>query len=302
MRSLGTNARLGLLATITATVALSVGPVSALPVKPTATPGTDTTPPVVVAPLPAPYIEAVRYVGGNGDQTPDPGERLQVFFSLRNPTDQALDGVTGMLTIKGAGVTVVDQTAAWPDIAAGNVAEASTPFVIQISDGAARAEPCVGGPIVEPAPGTVEPVSSGSAVSSTGETGSGSGSAPGSPGSVDPSGPNVSTPSAVAPPTPSGPEPAQPPAEAPVPFDASVEVHTTASSFRTDFVSGLACPLAARGTTNGRTPTAFNPGGPEIPAAADATPASTRPTGLPLVVAVLLAAAAALIARYRVTA
>jgi len=113
-------------ATVT-TLLIGAAPAIALQTKPT-TPPT----PIEASPL-VPYIESVRYAGGNGDTTPDPGERLQVFFSLRNATDRALTGVTGTLVVKGPNIGVVDGTASWPAIAPGALEESTTPFIIQIA-------------------------------------------------------------------------------------------------------------------------------------------------------------------------
>src|SRR5690242_14671973 len=104
------RARIVVLVSVAAVLLLGAGPASALETKPTNPPTPEDSTSVIEAPPPAPYVEAVRYEGGNGDQTPDPGERLQVFFSLRNPTDGALSGVTGTLTVKGGGVTAIDNT------------------------------------------------------------------------------------------------------------------------------------------------------------------------------------------------
>ena len=286
--------RASCVAAIVTTLLLCAGPAMALETKPT-------TPPTPIEASPAsPYIESVRYVGGNGDFVPDPGERLQVFFTLRNTTDKALSGVTGTLVIpKDASVTVVDGIASWPDIAPGALEESSTPFVIQIADGAKRSEPCAGGPIALPAPGSDMPVSSDGGtvssdgiVTSDGNTGSGSagssgaptsvpGSEPGSTGTVSPE------PSLVAP---------APEANAPVPFDAAVAVHTSTGSFDTDFVSGLACPLAlgAPGTKSGAG---------EVAPVADVAAAakSATPSSAPFVIGVLVVATGALVARYRFT-
>jgi hypothetical protein len=321
-------------ATIVTTVLLCAGPAMALETKPTAPPT-----PVAVSPQ-APYIESVRYAGGNGDFIPDPGERLQVFFSLRNTTDKALSSVTGTLAIKDPNVTVVDGTASWPDIAPGALKESTTPFVIQIADEAKRSTPCSGGPIALPAPGSAVPVASDSGkdssegtISSDGNTGSGGtgsagaptsvpGSEPGSTGTVKPDATVGPEPSLVEPapdgssapapggsiePTPPGtiepapggsvePAPA-PDTNAPVPFAAAVIVHTSAGSFDTSYVSGLACPLAlgAPGTAGGAAEVA-----PVADLAASAKSASSS-SSAPFVIAVLLVAAGSLVARYRFT-
>jgi hypothetical protein len=324
--------RASCIAAIVTTLVLAAAPAMALETKPT------TPPTPIEAPPPSPYIESVRYVGGNGDTTPDPGERLQVFFSLRNPTENALSSVTGTLAIKSSDVSVVDGTASWPTIAPGGIEESTTPFVIQIADGGARAVPCSGGPIAIPAPGSDQPVSSdGGTVSSDGSTTSGSGSAgpptsvpgsePGSPGTGEPAGtvtpepvivePAPSTsdkpapggtiepaplgtiepaPGGSAEPAPGGTIEPAPDATAPVPFDAVVTVHASSGSFDTEFVSGLACPLAlgAPGTAGGTA---------EVAPVADLAAAAktTSSSSAPFVIAVLAAAAGALIARYRFT-
>jgi hypothetical protein len=310
-------------AAIVTMLLLSAAPAMALETKPT-TPPT----PIEASPL-SPYIESVRYVGGNGDFVPDPGERLQVFFSLRNTTDKALNSVTGTLVIKDPSVTVVDGTASWPDIAPGALEESTTPFVIQIADGAKRSEPCAGGPIALPAPGSDLPVSSDGGtvssdgtVTSDGNTGSGStgsagaptsvpGSEPGSTGTTKPDATVSPEPAGSVPPdavivepAPSGTiEPAPggsiepaPDANAPVPFPANVTVHTSTGSFDTSFVSGLACPLALEAP-------GAKTGAPEVAAVADLAAAakSANPSSAPFVIAVVVVAAGALVARYRFT-
>jgi len=285
------------IAAVVTTLVLSAAPAMALETKPT------TPPTSVEAPRPSPYIESVRYAGGSGDVTPDPGERLEVFFSLRNTTDQTMRDVTGTLVIKESSIAVVDGTASWPDIAPGTLRESTTPFVIQISDTAKRAERCIGGPVVLPAPGSDVPVASdGGIVSSdgsTGSTGSGSAGAPTSvPGSKPSSAPLSSgtvEPIGTVTPEPAIVEPA-PDVSAPVPFDALVTVRTSSGSFDTDFVSGLACPLAlgAPGTKTGAS---------EVTPVADlaASARNATPNSAPYVIGVLVVAAGALFARYRFT-
>jgi len=315
------RARASCIAAIVTTLVLAAAPAMALETKPT------TPPTPIEAPLPSPYIEAVRYTGGNGDVTPDPGERLNVFFSLRNATEKTMSGVTGTLVIKDPSVAVVDGTASWPDIAPGALEESTTPFVIQIAGDAKRAEQCAGGPIALPAPGSDQPVSSdGGTVSSDGNTSSGAGGAPtsvpssepGSPGTAEPAGTVTPEPVIVEPapggsaepapgglvtPDPSGStEPAPggsvepaPDAVAPVPFSAVVTVHTSDGSFDTEFASGIACPLALGAGTTGGTA--------EVAPVADLTAAAktTTSNSAPFVIAVIVVAAGALIARYRFT-
>jgi len=289
--------RASCIAAVVTTLVLSAAPATALETKPT------TPPTPIEAPPPSPFIESVRYAGGNGGVTPDPGERLQVFFSLRNTTAQTLRDVTGTLVIKESGVAVVDGTASWPDMAPGAVQESTTPFVIQISGTAKRAEPCAGGPIALPAPGSDVPIASdGGTVSSDGSTGSSGSSSAGAPTSVPGSEPSSAPPSSgtVEPggtvtPQPAIIEPA-PDLSAPVPFDALVTLRTSSGSFDTEFVSGLACPLAlgAPGTKTGAS---------EVTPVADRAAAarSTTPNSAPYVIGVLVVAAGALFARYRFT-
>lgn len=325
--------RASCIAAIVTTLVLAAAPAMALETKPT------TPPTVIEAPPPSPYIEAVRNTGGNGDVTPDPGERLNVFFSLRNTTEKTMNDVTGTLVIKDPSVTVLDASASWPAIAPGAVEESTTPFVIQIADDAKRAEPCAGGPIALPAPGSAAPgsdtpvSSDGGTVSSDGNTSSGSGSAgaptsvPGSePGSAPPSSGTVEPDSSTTPepvivepapstsdkpapggtiepapggsvePAPGGSIEPAPDSTAPVPFSAAVTVHTSDGSFDSEFVSGIACPLAlgAPGTASGTG---------EVAPVADRAAASkaTTSSSAPFVIAVVVAAAGALVARYRFT-
>jgi hypothetical protein len=75
-----------------------------------------------------------------------------------------------------------------------------------------------------------------------------------------------------------------------------VTVHTSDGSFDTSYVSGLACPLAlgAPGTAGGAA---------EVAPVADLAAAAKSATSssAPFVIAVLIVAAGALIARYRFT-
>ncbi len=146
------------------------------------------------------FQEGVRYVGGDGDQVPEPGERLQVFVMLRNHGRDAAKDAVGTLTMTSGEVTVVDGSASWPAIAAKDAAENTTAFVIDIADGAKTAEPCQpfdGGVIVDDRGD--DAVSSDGTVSSDGNVSSGGGGSSGS-GSTPSSGSDAPTMVAPVPP------------------------------------------------------------------------------------------------------
>jgi subtilisin-like proprotein convertase family protein len=67
----------------------------------------------------------------------EPGEDIEIFVSLRATGD--FTGISATLTADGNGVSVIDDFASWPDIAAGSKATQVAPFRIRL----ARTKPCL---------------------------------------------------------------------------------------------------------------------------------------------------------------
>jgi hypothetical protein len=134
-------------------------------------PGADTPPPTPEGTQLG--VAEIAYVGGNGDANPDPGERLQVFVSLNDYGTKAATDVRATLTIAETYVHVLENTATWPDIAPGETAKSTQPFVIQIDPGAPRSGGCSfgggGGTVDSGTPVTIAPAEG------DGSTGSASG-------------------------------------------------------------------------------------------------------------------------------
>lgn len=151
-------------------------------------------------PGPRLYAGEIRYRGGDGDGVPEPGERLEVIVQVYNAGHDPATDVRGTLTIDNPDVRVIDGTSSWPRIDPDASERNETPFVIQISDDAKRADGCGGGgPMITDGPppeDTDDSVSSdGGSVSSDGTVvaddpdqgggGSSGQSEPGSAGSGD---------------------------------------------------------------------------------------------------------------------
>lgn len=95
----------------------------------------------VACPGPRLYQSRVEYRGGDGDDVPEAGERLEVWVTYGNWGADPATNVRGTLTIDSEHVRVVEGSAAWPTIPAADPsarAEASsegtqlTPFIIEI--------------------------------------------------------------------------------------------------------------------------------------------------------------------------
>jgi len=95
----------------------------------------------VQCPGPKLAVESVRYRGGDGDEIPEPGERLTIDVTLKNYGIDPATGVTGSLSVQGP-VTVRENTSRWPDLAPGASAVSSSPFVIEIAADAELQQDC----------------------------------------------------------------------------------------------------------------------------------------------------------------
>lgn len=236
----------------------------------------------VDCPGPRLYFESVRYDGGDGDQAPEPGERLKVFVTLRNQGRDAATDVRGALKVETIGVRVIDGDANWVTIAPKTAGVNQTPFVIEISEDAKTAQPCQpissGAIIVEDGGSTDsdEPVSSDGETptqvapapdqtSEPGSTGAGSSGSTGT-GTTDDDGSTSSgtiepdrgepEPEASDLPAKGEPEPEPAPAEdPPAAFDAMLPVSASGRTFDASFGSGLVCAFTEIGTS-GRDDTA----------------------------------------------
>ncbi|MGZ4210242.1 MAG: hypothetical protein ACXVQX_06555 [Actinomycetota bacterium] len=306
--------RATMLPVLVVALVLGAGPAWA---QTTTTPPTTTVKPTATAvpepiPLPAALTaEVMRYVGGDGDNVPEPGERLQVFLALRNMGDKPATDITGTLQIASGSLvggrralTVIDGSSSWPDIPAGGAAESSTPFVIQIADSAAREKECPGLPTPLPR-GSSEPGAAG------GSTGSGTAStstvspnetiAPdvtvsSSPSVIEPAPSATAEPPIFVEPTPSA---SIEPADLPVAFQAIVRVRASGETFNTGFGSGIACAVDVVPSTP--LPNGAGTQGAEKTAADLVTRESAPGGGEVLTILVVLLAAAAVGVRYRLT-
>jgi hypothetical protein len=129
----------------------------------------------VACPGPRLYQSRIEWRGGDGDQLPEPGERLELWVTYGNWGVDPATNLRGTLTIDAEGVRVVTGTAAWPTVPPTTSEEPGeatqlTPFIIEIADDAPTTESGCGyiGP-----PETIdgEPPSDGGG--SDGSTGSG---------------------------------------------------------------------------------------------------------------------------------
>jgi hypothetical protein len=178
-------------------------------------------------PGPRLFVDGVTYRGGDGDQAPEPGERLDVLVGLSNHGRDPARGVSGRLRIATEGVTVVEGAAAWPDLKHGAASENATPFVIDVAPGARVQQGC---PTVAPQPDII--VIEGTAAPDA-ATSSGSGAA-------------VSS----VPPAPEPQEGAAPPPAAEdlgVGFEAKLVVSTTSGPFELDYSNIVVCALTEIG-------------------------------------------------------
>ncbi|MFP5224385.1 MAG: hypothetical protein ACLGH3_02330 [Actinomycetota bacterium] len=113
---------------------------------------------IIACPGPRLFQSNIRYVGGDDDGVPEPGERLQVFVTYTNEGVDPATAVRGTITQVSEGTTAEVDEASWPDIAPGASAENREPFVIQIAEDAALVEGCAqqSAPIIVEDDGPVE--------------------------------------------------------------------------------------------------------------------------------------------------
>ena len=187
------------------------------------------------------YPGEIRYVGGDGDNVPEPGERLKVFVTLYNYGRDAASDVIGRIKIDHPDVTVIERASSWPTIARDEGQEANEPFVIQIADDAEVQENgCDYGGGPEPAPMPAdEPVKSEPDQIVTDEQAAREaegGGEPGSTGAGSPGSEPVEDP-AREPGTDEEPDPA-------VAFEAQLVVTASGKDFESGFGTQVYCAFA----------------------------------------------------------
>ena len=69
---------------------------------------------------------------GNGDGKMEAGETVRLGFVLDNSGDTGETGITGVLSTVDPWLTILDDTSAWPDIAAGASASPTDAFLVQV--------------------------------------------------------------------------------------------------------------------------------------------------------------------------
>jgi subtilisin-like proprotein convertase family protein len=80
------------------------------------------------------------YPGGDEDGTIEPGEQFEISQELRSVTSGDVAGVSGTLT-GGVGGTIVDGTAAWPLLGAGQEVANDDPLVARLASGCTQSVP-----------------------------------------------------------------------------------------------------------------------------------------------------------------
>ena len=94
------------------------------------------------ATLPQPYpiydSHTIDDSGGNNNGDPEPGETFKVAVTLRNAGSLQATSVTGTLSSPTPGVTIVDNSAAWPNLPSGAALSSLSPhFTVQVGGGVA---------------------------------------------------------------------------------------------------------------------------------------------------------------------
>jgi hypothetical protein len=89
----------------------------------------------VGAATPAVESVAVDDASGNGNGAPEPGETVDLRVRLSNGGPGDATGLQGTLSSLDPLVTIIDPTAAWPDIAAGAAADATDTFTVTLDRG-----------------------------------------------------------------------------------------------------------------------------------------------------------------------
>lgn len=236
-------------------------------------------------PGPRLWAEDARYEGGDGDDVPEPGERLRVTVVLRNDGADLATDVVGTLRIDHPDVRVIEGEARWPEIATQSSEASISTFVIEISADAERAEPC-------------QPFARGEPVSSDdGGGASGSGGAvkiAPAPGAEPVEEEPVEGPPPDEPVEEPGGEPEQ---DMPVPFEGQIEVRASGTTQTAYIGTMIACALydAARGEPE---PAPAE----EVAAADDAGAKAGRGSAAPIAGVLVAAAVVLLIAKLRLSA
>ena len=266
----------------------------------------------VACPGPSLYVSQAIFKTSDGDETPEPGERIEILVHLYNSGRDPATGARGTITLADPSFIVERGTATWPTIAAGASAAADDPFVITIpKDAKAQENPC-GSVSILPAPGedtrtsddavvssdepgtADEPVSGGGTGGSTGST-----AVEPDPALKDPE-PVGSTEPAPAPDEPIEPAPADPGVQ----IEGKLIVQASGTSFELPLGNGVVCALEGR-PAGGPAPAGPTSKGGGSNVAIDDRLAAARESGgessSPAPVAMLLLVTAiAVLARYRV--
>ncbi len=96
--------------------------------------GGTTTTDIGLAPVPHLAYNSSAVSGGNGNSVPEPGEsNLQMLVNLLNDGATTSTGINAVLSTSTAGVTISQNTSAYPNILAGGNANNSTPYVFSMA-------------------------------------------------------------------------------------------------------------------------------------------------------------------------
>lgn len=249
-------------------------------------------------------IEKWEFVGGDGDDLPEPGETLQIFLTYRNDGRDPATDVRATLTTASKGVTVTDATSSFGTVAARASRRATDPFTIEVAGDAPLQDSssCGGVPVQEGPPPDATVSSDGSTSggrATPGSSGSGSTGSGGSEPAVVPDQPMTIAPEPGTADEPD-PEPAPDgrliapvePMDPSVAIDAQLKVTSDQVSFDDMFSNQMVCIMdTARGGP------ADGSGAPEADGrvykdalATGGTSRSTGRGGLVALAAVLLAA------------
>lgn len=96
----------------------------------------------VTCPGPRLALTGVTFDGGDGDDIPEPDERLRVTFELVNQGKDAATNVRASVKISGDGLSAAGTDLEWPHIEPGGSARNSAPLILSISSDAKRQESC----------------------------------------------------------------------------------------------------------------------------------------------------------------
>lgn len=108
------------------------------------------------------WVTGFEFVGGDGDATAEPGERLRLWVDLQHGGDTPVTDVRGVLSSLTDDVRVIEDVATWADIKPGDNTRSRVAFVIEVSETAKIQDTRCGGPVgIEPMPVEEPPSSSG---------------------------------------------------------------------------------------------------------------------------------------------